>query len=142
MKRRIHMLGSEGLTFEDFDLDPETMIPAEVNPEVYFRNFGFYVAPGSLLDSNRTQKALLMLQLRRMGDMDLKNLLEALDLGSMYDSIKKNLQGEGADFLINAIKQKMGGGAPSAEGMSPQQAQQLSSGNMGTAGSADQQNNG
>jgi hypothetical protein len=32
MKRRIHMFGSEGLTYEDFDYEPETMIPAGQSP--------------------------------------------------------------------------------------------------------------
>lgn len=142
MKRRIHMLGSDGLTWEDFDFEPGTMVPDTSSPEIFFRNFGFYVAPGSLLDANRVQKAMLMLQLRRMGDMDLKNLLESLDLGTMYDKIKKNLQDEGGDILLQAVKAKMGGGAPDASGMSATQAQQLGNGDMGTPGSADQQNNG
>lgn len=142
LKRRIHMLGSDGMTWDDFDFDPGTMIPSGQSPEVHFRNFGFFIAPGSLLDANRVQKAMLMLQLRRMGDMDLKNLLDSLDLSNLYESIKKNLQSEGADILMQAVKQKMGGAAPDASGMSPTQAQQLSNADMGTPGSSDQQNNG
>lgn len=145
LPRRIHMLGSDGMTWDDFDFDRGTMVPNGQTPDVFSRNFGFFVAPGSLLDANRVQKALLMLQLRRMGDMDLKNLLEALDLGRLYDSIKANLQGEGADLLIQAVRQKMGtaqGGVGLGAGMSPEQASSISSANQGTIGSADQQNNG
>jgi hypothetical protein len=54
-----------------------------------------------------------------MGDMDRDNMLEALDLGGMKESIKKNLEQEGKDFFINMIRQKMsgagGGGAVSPE---------------------------
>jgi hypothetical protein len=117
MKRRIQILGSDGLTFEDFDYEPGTMIPAGVPAEEHWRQFQFMVQPGSLLKSARMPMQALMMGLRRQGDMDRDNLLETLDLGSMKASIKKNLEGEGKEFLINIIRQKMnasggGGGIP------------------------------
>jgi hypothetical protein len=114
MKRRIQMLGRDGITFEDFDYDPGTMVPAGVPASEHWRSFQFLIQPGSLLKSSRVPQQMLMLNLRRMGDMDRDNMLEALDLGGMKESIKKNLEAEGKDFLINLIRQKMGGGAGAA----------------------------
>jgi hypothetical protein len=119
MKRRIQTLGEEGKTFEDFDYDPGTMIPAGVPAEEHWRQFQFLIQPGSLLKSSRTPQQMLMLNLRRMGDMDRENMLEALDLGGLAESVKKNLQAEGQDFLINLIRQKMGG-AGGGGGVSPE----------------------
>ena len=109
MKRRIQILGEDGLTFEDFDYDPGKMIPAGVPPEEHWRSFQFLIQPGSLLKSSRVPQQMLMLNLRRMGDMDRDNMLEALDLGGMKETIRKNLEQEGKEFLIQMIRQKMGG---------------------------------
>jgi len=109
MKRRIQILGQDGLTFEDFDYNPGTMIPDGVPAEEHWRQFQFLIQPGSLLKSSRVPQQMLMLNLRRMGDMDRDNMLEALDLGGMKDSVRKNLEQEGKEFLIQIIRQKMGG---------------------------------
>jgi len=79
--------------------------------------------PGSLLKSARMPLQNLIMTLRARGDMDMKNMFDTMDLSGMYESVKKNLQIEGADVLLQAIKQKLqqqgaaGGGAgmPSAD---------------------------
>lgn len=109
MKRRVQILGQNGLTFEDFDYDPGTMVPAGVPAEEHWRQFQFLVQPGSLLKSSRQPMQMLMLNLRRMGDMDRDNMLESLDLGQMKESIRTNLESEGRDILIQMVRQKMGG---------------------------------
>jgi hypothetical protein len=111
LKRRMQLLGSEGLTWEDFDWDPGTMVPYGTPAEEHWKAFTFMMVPGSLLKSARMPQQALMLNLRRMGDMDMKNMLESLDLGGLYDSIKKNLEEEGANILIQAIRQKQAGAA-------------------------------
>jgi hypothetical protein len=119
LKRRIQMLGEDGKTFEDFDFDPGTMVPHGVPKEEHWRSFQFMIQPGSLLKSARIPQQMLMLNLRRMGDMDRDNMLEALDLGGLKESIQKNLDQEGKEFFVNMIRQKMsgagGGGAVSPE---------------------------
>jgi len=62
--RRIQMLGSDGITFEDYDYNPGTMVPAGVPAEEHWRSFQFLVQPGSLLKSSRQPQQLLMLNLR------------------------------------------------------------------------------
>jgi len=110
MRRRIQMLGVDGLTFEDFDYNPATMVPAGVPPEEHWRTFQFMIQPGSLLKTSRIPMQTLMLTLRRGGDLDRDNLLEALDLGALKESVKKNLELEAAQQLANLIRQKTGGG--------------------------------
>jgi hypothetical protein len=132
LQRRIIMLGSDGMTWEDFDWNPGTMVPAGTPPEEHWRSFQFMVQPGSLLKSSRLQQQQLILGLRGRGDFDRDNTLEALDLGSMKDSVRKNLEQEGREILINIVKQKMaaqGGGGigmPATAPMTPASSQLVS----------------
>lgn len=114
VKRRVQMLGDDGLTFEDFDYDPGTMVPSGVSPEEHWRKFQFMIQPGSLLKTSRIPMQQLMLSLRRSGDMDRDNLLESLDLGGMKDKVRENLQKEAIDMLTAMIRQKMTGGGGAA----------------------------
>ena len=111
--RRVIMLGDKGKTFEDYDYEPGNMVPAGKNAEEHWRSFQFLVQPGSLLKSSRIPEQTIKLMMRRMGDFDRKNLFEAMDMGSLTESVEKNLREEGQDMLINFVKQKMaasGGG--------------------------------
>jgi len=125
--RRIQMLGEDGKTWEDFDIEPGTMVPAGVPKEEHWRSFRFMVQPGSLLKSARVPYQMLMLNLRRMGDMDRENLFKALDLEGLIDSSKKNLEAEGKDILMQAVRQKMAGTAGGGN-VSPQAIQALTEG--------------
>lgn len=114
MERRIRLLGEDGISFQDMDFDPRNMIPAGKDPSTFARGFAFSVKPGSSLASSRTQRAMIMNALRKQGDMDRDTLLDALGFGAMAEKIKKNLQEEGKDILINLVKAKMGGKGGSA----------------------------
>ena len=109
MERRLQLLGNDGLTWEDFDWEPGTMVPAGDKTEEHWKKFTFMMVPGSLLKSARQPQQALMMQLRRMGDMDLKNMLDSLDLGGLFESIKKGLEAEGANVLLQAMRQKQAG---------------------------------
>lgn len=93
-KRRMFLLGSKGLTFEDFDWDPETMIPQGTDPQDHSRRFKFMIEPDSLLNARRVEKAMIMLRLRMTGDMDRKHLYEVLDLGIDPEDVEKELKRE------------------------------------------------
>lgn len=93
-KRRFFMLGEKGMTFEDFDYDPGTMVPAGVPPNEFAQQFTFLIQPGSLIGVNRTEKALLALRLRQMGDLDRKHLYEFLDVGINSEEVEKELKRE------------------------------------------------
>lgn len=89
VRRRVSLLGPGGLTFEDFDFDPGIMTPDEdfmpgedrvKRAIAHAQEFGFYITPNSLLEMALIPKKVLYLQLRRMGDIDHKSLLEMLEV--------------------------------------------------------------
>lgn len=122
--RRVQMLGLEGLTWQDFDWNPGTMVPAGMTGEEHWRSFKWKIIPGSLLKSSRTVDQAKAMNLRRQGDLDRDNLLEILDMGNLKESIKKNLQAEGKDILLNMLRQKMSGTAGGG-GLSPEAMAQI-----------------
>ena len=95
-KRRMELIGADGVTDEDFDYDPGTLIPAaipmeqtgEINSVPYFQraqwhkdNFTFTVAPYSLHELNSITRKLFHLQLMRSGfPVDWWTLAELFDI--------------------------------------------------------------
>lgn len=96
-KRRT-MFGDAGLTLDDFDFDPATLIPAMTpgqpgyTPELdesldqadraqfFHKMFVFMVAPNSLLAMNAQEQKMLRLQLARMGYYDFWSLMDNLEI--------------------------------------------------------------
>lgn len=93
--QRIAILGPrKGITFEDFDFDPDTLVPDMLsmglmdesgNPlpryeraRTFIRYFAYQIAPGSLLAASEVTDKLMYLQLTRMGIMDPASLMEKL----------------------------------------------------------------
>jgi hypothetical protein len=116
--RRLQILGPDGITPQDFDYDPRTMIPslspsdAGYKPEYdsrlsridrgmhHQKNFAFTVSPGSFLSVSNTQQKMYLLQLARMPGaplIDPWTLLENFDVpnlgpipkGSVFDKIQQ-----------------------------------------------------
>jgi hypothetical protein len=96
-KRRMFMMGTKGLVFEDFDWDPGTAVPAGQDPQEFARQFVFLIQPGSMLNINRIERALLMLRLRAMRDLDRRHLYEALDLSVDVEKVEAELKREMAE---------------------------------------------
>jgi hypothetical protein len=94
LKRRMYLLGEKGKTFEDFDWDPNTMIPAGTRAEDHARRFKFMIQPDSLLNAKRVEKAMIYMNLRKGGDMDRKHLFEALDIDVSTEEVEKELKRE------------------------------------------------
>lgn len=105
---RLRILGPDGITMEDWDYDPRTMVPdfihdADYNPDGtvrqeamtrgpralhtrvpdFLRYFTYHVTPGSLLDAASITKKLLYLQLSRMGLIDHWTLLEQFEIANV-----------------------------------------------------------
>lgn len=103
--QRLTIMGPDGLTTEDFDYDPNTLIPAFVRAEdfgpsgeptlealyrgplprferarEFLRQFTFQIAPGSLLSASEIQRKLLYLQLSRAGLIDHWTLMDVLGI--------------------------------------------------------------
>lgn len=103
LKRRIMMLGKDGITEEDFTFKYAEMIPEEpsdLDPRERARrhcfNFFFHVVPNSLTKITQTTQKLLYLQLWRDGrfPIDPWTLAEALDIngfGPLPDGVKGDI---------------------------------------------------
>jgi len=102
--QRVAVLGSDGLTFEDFDFDPGSLIPdflegdldelgkpkveamaRGVRPRAeraqeFLRLFEFHIAPGSLLSASEVTNKLMYMQLAKAGAIDLYTLLDKLGI--------------------------------------------------------------
>jgi len=94
LPKRIAALGQQGITFEDFDSDPGTMIPDERDSEgmslprferaaKFIDQFTYSIAPGSLLNAASVTNKLMYLQLTRMGACDFITLLEKMEVGNI-----------------------------------------------------------
>jgi len=97
--QRIAVVGPRGLTFEDYDFDPDTLIPDMIsmgmidddgNPlpryeraREFIRHFTYQIAPGSLLAASEVTDKLMYLQLSRMGFVDPLTLLEKLGVNNI-----------------------------------------------------------
>lgn len=105
LAQRLTIMGPDGITPQDFDFDPNTLIPAYVHSEdfgamgeptlaainrgprsrysrskEFLRFFSFQVTPGSLLAASEIQRQLKYLQLSRAGLIDHWTLLEVLSI--------------------------------------------------------------
>lgn len=103
--QRLAILGPQGLTFEDADYDPGSLIPDYIHASdfdeygnvtsdaklrgplpraeratTFLRNFVYYITPGSLLAASNITKKLLYLQLARANWMDIWSLGEILEI--------------------------------------------------------------
>lgn len=100
---RLTILGGEGVTLQDYDFDPGSIVPDFVHGDdfgedglphsealargplpryerarEFLRQFSFHIAPGSLLAASEIQRKLMYLQLSRAGLIDHWTLLDVL----------------------------------------------------------------
>ena len=83
--RRIQILGKDGISQEDFDYDPGTMVPkgpaSRRERAIKHQNlFSFQVAPNSWLNVSHSQQKMFMLQLMREQMMDPWTVWEEFDI--------------------------------------------------------------
>jgi hypothetical protein len=101
---RIAILGAKGATPDDFDLDPDTFLPAWMDDDYtsegivkmesltrgpmpqydrskqFFNNVSYHIAPSSLLNASEIETQLKYLQLSRAGLVDHWTLLDKLNI--------------------------------------------------------------
>lgn len=96
LPRRLKILGPDGITEQDYDFDPQNMIPSHfpwespTAPSAYslfqrglshLDNFIFHITPGSLHEITQTSKQLMLLQLFKLGlPIDPWTILEAFSV--------------------------------------------------------------
>jgi hypothetical protein len=96
--RRVTFLGDAGLTLDDFDFDPTSLIPAmepgqpgytpeldaalprEQRAQFFHKLIVFKVMPNSILAMNAAEQKMLRLQLSREGYFDFWSLMESLEI--------------------------------------------------------------
>jgi hypothetical protein len=83
--RRIELLGKDGITREDFDFKPSTMVPdgegtSSDGAMKHQKLFSFQVAPNSWLNVSHTTQKMFMLQLLRERLMDPWTVWEQFDV--------------------------------------------------------------
>lgn len=83
--RRIELLGLDGITREDFDLDPAQLVPdgpglRQERAIAHQKLFSFQVAPNSWLNVSHTTQKMFMLQLLRANLMDPWTVWEQFDV--------------------------------------------------------------
>lgn len=105
--RRVQMLGPDGATVQDFDLDPNNMIPEDIPGETreeralkHNRSFSFSIAPNSFLNVSHATQKMLMLQLFGRNGIDIYSLWEALDVPNIGPIPEENVP----DRMIAARK--------------------------------------
>jgi hypothetical protein len=94
--RRIAVLGDAGAVLEDFDYDPDSLVPGmkpgdegyvreldaslprDERAQFFHKQFIFKVEPNSLLAMNAQERKLMDLQLARQGMLDFWSLMETL----------------------------------------------------------------
>lgn len=92
--RRMQILGPDGVSLEDFDYDPGSLVPAQVGQMgpnstrqeragQHHRNFTFSVAPNSFLNVSHTTQKMFVLQLLRSNLMDPWTAWDAFDLANV-----------------------------------------------------------
>ena len=98
---RLTQLGPAAVTLDDFDWDPDTLIPAlqpgepgytkeldaklprEARAQFFHKLFVFMVAPNSLIALAAQEQKMMRFQLARAGYLDFWTLLEALEIGNV-----------------------------------------------------------
>lgn len=120
--QRVAVLGPSGLTFEDFDFDPGTLIPDFLEGDLdeygkpkaesvsrgprpradraqeFLRYFTFHIAPGSLLSASEVTNKLLYMQLAKAGVIDWWTLLDKLGIPNVGNPP------EGATTIMERLK--------------------------------------
>lgn len=93
-RKRWQILGRDGVTREDFDFDPSTLVPSNIDlpvvgrggtrserARVHMRNFHFSIVPNSIYQMTQSTRRLLLLQLARMAmPIPPEYLLEQFDI--------------------------------------------------------------
>lgn len=101
LKRRIMIAGQKGMVTADLDADKATMVPHGTNAPEHSKNFFFTLQHGSLLNLDADKKAMLMMNLKKMGAVDLQTLWEQLQkLGNLdidIDQVVERVRKENKD---------------------------------------------
>ena len=92
-EQRMKILGPTGITIQDFDYDPGTMIPWTVPKEEHWKKFKIRVAAGSMHGGKRDRDKMLAVSLFQRNAISRRKLLEILEFPDI-DEILQQIQEE------------------------------------------------
>lgn len=95
-RKRFQILGQDGITKADFDFDPASLVPSNIDlpvigrggtrnerARVHMRNFRFSIVPNSIYQMTQSTRRLLLLQLARLGmPIPPEYLMEQFDIAN------------------------------------------------------------
>ena len=76
--QRMKILGADGLSWEDFDFDPRSLVPWGEPLEDHWRRFSIEVAQGSLHGASKDREKQVAISLFRLGGISRRKMLEVL----------------------------------------------------------------
>jgi hypothetical protein len=104
--RRVECLGMDGLTKEDIDDRPGSLIPEGVNSEAHVRKFGFECEEGSLFGFQRTDRIQIAAGLRKNHDLSRKQFFKIAipDWNIDYQENDAELMEEAKQMAVSGAK--------------------------------------
>lgn len=145
MKLRYQILGEDGVTMEDYDFDPDSIVPSYTNGDFkepgvpdgdrvidprprmdrardHNKQFVLNVRPGTLMESAGQNRKMLFLLLRARGDMDLYSTLREVGIDNIGPeppgTVYERIMAE-KELIAEAAAQKAGGGTGGGSGSGP-----------------------
>jgi len=96
--RRMQILGNDGITLEDFDFAPGSLVPfgnGHIMDRLkkHHKNFRFSVAPHSFLSLSHTMQKLTMMQLFQRQGIDIYTLWKSMDISDIGEPPAESVQG-------------------------------------------------
>jgi hypothetical protein len=80
-KQRLRILGSDGTTLDDYDFDPNSLVPDEVLPKWdHWKGFGLRIKAGSVHGGSRDREKLYAMNLYARGALPLRELYRVLEI--------------------------------------------------------------
>lgn len=98
-QRRMKILGPDGVTWDDFDYDPRSMVPFSMPQEDHWKLFSIQVAQGSLHGASKDRDKQLAISLFRLGGISRREMLRRLEIGNI-EQIEAELMRERQPGLI------------------------------------------
>lgn len=113
--QRLRLLGSDGTTMEDYDLDPGSLVPDRALPKWdHWKNFGVQVMPGSVHGGSKDRTKNYALQLASHGLVPIKYLYQMLEIPNADEVYAQLLEEKKAGIAASgkasrSPKEKKGG---------------------------------
>lgn len=97
LSQRLRLLGADGQTWEDYDYNAQSMVPAGAPKEDWWRMFSVNVAQGSMHGQSEFQKKQEAYVLRRSGDLSRAGLYRRIKFPEKVEQIEQEMQQEKKD---------------------------------------------